>query len=60
MLTIAGILASIATVVGGVIWAFKWIVIKTMTTPEQRDAATDKKIADEKDAVKKGGRPSWD
>ena len=59
MATLAGILASVATIVGGSIWAFKWIANKVQVTPEQSDAAIDKQVQAEKDTVENGGRPTW-
>lgn len=60
MLTFAGILASVATIVSGGIWAFKWIANKVKVTPEQSEAKIDAEIQAEKASVENGGRPSWD
>lgn len=58
--TIAAVLASVATIVGGGIWLFKWIANRAETTAVQRDTDTDKRVASERDTVKAGGRPKWD
>jgi len=57
---IAGILTSLATIVGGFVYFTKFASSKLTKTQAQKEADTAQKEQDEAALLKKAGRPKWD